>query len=95
MLPTRPRRTPRSIQAYELIAPDGQVHRFPKPNWLQRTCMRLHALAEPAILSAVILGLIYTAGFLAEPLASLAADACADQTNSRTNILLWARGFAA
>ena len=95
MLPTRPLQTPRRIQAYELIAPDGQVHRFPKPSWLQRACMRLHALAEPAILSAVILGLIYTAGFLAEPLASLAADACADQTSSRSNILLWARGFAA
>lgn len=96
MLPTRPLQTPRTIQAYELIAPDGQIHRFPKPTWLQRVCMRLHALAEPAILSAVILGLIYTAGVLAEPLASLAADACADQTSSsRSNILLWARGFAA
>ena len=95
MLPARPQRAPRAVQAYELIAPDGQIHRFPKPTWLQRACMRLHALAEPAILSAVILGLIYTAGVLAEPLASLAADACADQASSRANILLWARGFAA
>ena len=95
MLPTRPLQTPRPIQAYELIAPDGRIHRFPKPSWLQRASMRLHSLAEPAILSAVILGLIYTAGFLAEPLASLAADACADQTSSRPNVLLWARGFAA
>lgn len=94
MLPTRPLEAPRSIQAYDLIAPDGQIHRFPKPTWLQRACLRLHALAEPAILSAVILGLIYTAGVLAEPLASL-ADACADQSGSRTNMLLWARRFAA
>lgn len=94
MLPTRPHRTPRPIQAYELIAPDGQIHRFPKPTWVERTCMRLHALMEPALLSAVILGLVYTAGFLAEPLPSLAAGACADQNSSRTNVLLWARGYA-
>ena len=94
MLPTRPYRTPRPIQAYELIAPDGQVHRFPEPTWLQRASMRLHAFAEPIILSVVILGLVYTAGFLAEPLASLAADACANQDSSRTNSLLWARRFA-
>ena len=95
MLPTRPFQTARSMQAYELIAPDGQIHRFPKPTWLQRACLGLRVLAEPAILSAVILGLIYTTGFSAEPLASLAADACTDQTSSRTNMLLWARGFAA
>ncbi len=95
MLPTRPLQTSRSIQAYELVAPDGQIHRFPKPTWLQRACMRLHALVEPAILSVVILGLTYTAGGLAEPLAPIAADACTDQTSSRTNMLLWARGFAA
>ena len=94
MLPTRPFRTPRSIQAYELIAPDGQIHRFPDTASLQRPWPRLHALAKPAILSAVILALVYTAGVLAAPHASLAADACADQTSSRS-MLLWARGFSA
>ena len=95
MLPMKALKSHRVVRAFDLIAPDGQIHRFPGPTWLQRACMRLHALAEPAILSAVILGLIYTAGFLAEPLASLAADACADQAGSRPNVLLWARGFAA
>lgn len=95
MLPMRTPPARRVIRAFELIAPDGQIHRYPRPHWLQRARLRLHAVAEPAILSAVILGLIYTAGVLAEPLASLASDACADLTNSRPNILLWARAFSA
>ena len=94
MLPTRAPQALRVIQAFDLIAPDGQIHRFPKPTWLRRAFMWLHAYAEPAIVSAVILGLIYTAGVLAEPLEALARDACADQDSSRPNILLWSPRFA-
>ena len=64
MLPMKAPKSLRVVGAFDLIAPDGQIHRFPRLTWLQRACMRLHALAEPAILSAVILGLIYTAGVL-------------------------------
>jgi hypothetical protein len=93
MLPTRTPQALRVVQAFDLIAPDGQIHRFPKPTWLHRAFMRLYAYAEPAIVSAVILGLIYAAGFLAEPLQALARDACADETGSRPNVLLWSPRF--
>jgi hypothetical protein len=79
MLPTRAPQTLRVIQAFDLITPDGQVHRFPKPTWLQRAGMWFYSVAEPAILSAVILGLIYAAGVLAEGLETFASNACADQ----------------
>ena len=95
MLPTRALQTRRAINAFDLIAPDGRIHRFPKPTWLQRAGLLLHSCAEPAILAAVILGLVYTAGILAEPIASQASNACADQTGWRPNMLLWARAFAA
>jgi len=93
MLPAKPSQALRVIRAFDLIAPDGQVRRFPRPTWLQRARMRLRAYAEPAVLSVVILGLIYTARFLGQPLDALAADACADQV-SRPPLLLWARQFA-
>jgi hypothetical protein len=83
MLPTRAPQTLRVIQAFDLITPAGQVHRFPKPTWLQRAGMWLYSVAEPAILSAVVLGLIYTAGILAEALEPLASNACADQIRSQ------------
>ena len=94
MLPTRTPQALRVIQAFDLITPDGQIHRFPKPTWLHRAFTWLHAYAEPAIVSAVILGLIYIAGALAEPLEAIARDACADENSSRPNILLWPPRFA-
>jgi hypothetical protein len=94
MLPMRTPQALRVIQAFDLITPDGQIHRFPKPTWLHRAFMWLHAYAEPAIVSAVILGLIYIAGALAEPLEAIARDACADETGFRPNILLWPPLFA-
>jgi hypothetical protein len=83
MLPTRAPQTLRFIRAFDLITPDGRLHRFPKPTWLQRAGMWLYSVAEPAILSAVILGLIYTAGVVAEGLEPLASNACADQIRSQ------------
>ena len=93
MLPARPSQAFRVVDTFDLIAPDGQVHRFPEPTWLQRAWKRLHAYAEPAVLSVVILGLIYSARLLGQPLDALAADACADQV-SRSPLLFWARQFA-
>ena len=87
-----PMRTPqalRVIQAFDLIAPDGKIHRFPKLTRLQRAAVWLHSLAEPAILMAVVLGLIYTAGVLGREYGELASDPC------KIRFLLWARQFVA
>ena len=70
MLPARTPQTLRVVQAFDLIAPDGQIHRFPKVTRLQRAAVWLHSLAEPAILMAVVLGLNYTAGVWAESMES-------------------------
>ncbi len=88
MSPMKALQTVRVIRAFDLIAPDGQVHQFSNLTWLQRGYIRLQVFAEPAILSAIILGLIYIAGVLAEPLASLSSNSCADQTGFRPNLLL-------
>jgi hypothetical protein len=87
MLPARAPRALRVIQAFDLIGPDGQIHRFPKPTWLQRAGVRLSSLAEPAILMAVVLGLIYTAGIVGREFGHLASDPC------QVRFLLWARQF--
>jgi hypothetical protein len=83
MMPTRARQTVRTVRAFDLITPAGQVYRFPKPTWFQRAGMWLYSVAEPAILSVVVLGLIYTAGVMAEGLESLASNTCPDQVGSR------------
>lgn len=95
MLPTRAPRTLRVVGTFDLVTPDGQIHRFPMPGWWQRTYRGLHSCVEPVILAAVMLGLVYTTGAAFEPLQSLAADACANEIGSRPSILLWARQFAA
>ena len=59
MLPARAPQSLRVIQAFDLIAPDGKIHRFPQLTRLQRAVAWLHSLAEPAILMAVVLGLIW------------------------------------
>lgn len=76
---TRSPRDPRAVQAFDLITPAGQIHRFPKPTWLQRAAAAFSSYAEPAILLAVVLILAYSAGVLAEALQPLASDACPDQ----------------
>lgn len=89
MLPARARQTPRIIQTFDLITPDGQIHQFPKPTWLQRVGMWLHSFAEPAIQMAVVLGLIYAAGVVGRDFGHLASDPC------QIRFLLWARQFVA
>jgi hypothetical protein len=89
MLPARARQTPRVIQTFDLITPDGKIHRFPQPTWLQRARMRLRSLAEPAIQMAIVLGLIYAAGVVGRDFGHLASDPC------QIRFLLWARQFAA
>jgi hypothetical protein len=75
MLPTRPQ-TLRTVQAFDLITPDDQVYRFPRQTWLQRVVRLLYSYAEPAIVSAVVLTLVYSAGALAELIEPLSSDTC-------------------
>lgn len=83
MMPTRARQMLRTVRAFDLITPAGQVYRFPKPTWFQRAGMWLYSFAEPAILSVVVLGLIYSVGVMAEGLESLTCNICPDQVRSR------------
>jgi hypothetical protein len=75
MLPTRSQ-TLRTVQAFDLITPDDQVYRFPRQTWLQRVVRLLYSYAEPAIVSAVVLNLVYSAGALAELIEPLSSDTC-------------------
>jgi hypothetical protein len=83
MLPTRARQTLRTVQAFDLITPAGKVYQFPKPTWLQRAAMLFYSFAEPIIVSAVVLTLIYSAGVMAEALEPLASNTCSDQIRSQ------------
>jgi hypothetical protein len=75
MLPTRSQ-TLRTVRAFDLITPDDQVYRFPRQTWLQRVVRLLYSYAEPAIVSAVVLTLVYSAGALAELIEPLSSDTC-------------------
>jgi hypothetical protein len=78
----KPPQTIRNVRVFDLITPAGEIHRYPEPTLLQRAVMWLYSSAEPIILSAVVLGLVYSAGVLAESLEPLASDACAAQVRS-------------
>jgi hypothetical protein len=67
---------PRLVRQFDLVTPAGRTYRYPEPNWLHRLAALLRASAEPLIMSAVILGLIYSAGAIAEAIAPLASDSC-------------------
>ncbi len=79
MMPTRTPRALPAARAFDLITPGGQVYRFPQPTWFQRAAAWFSRSAEPIILSAVVMGLAYTAGVLAEGLEPMAANHCVDQ----------------
>ena len=75
MLPTTSQ-TLRTVQAFDLITPDGRMYRFPRQTWLQRAVTLLYSYAKPAIVSAVVLTLVYSAGALAELIEPLSSDTC-------------------
>ncbi len=66
------------VERFELTTRDGRIYRYPQPTWLDRLPAWLHSVAEPAIVSAVALGMIYFAGAMAEAIEPLAADWCRD-----------------
>lgn len=81
MLPNNPH-APRPVRRFELITPDGRVHRFPPPSWLRRMLHRLSRYADVAALSAGIFVLITIATFAADALDRTALDACEQLTRA-------------
>ncbi|MCP4618409.1 MAG: hypothetical protein GY844_18485 [Bradyrhizobium sp.] len=85
MLPNNPN-APRPVRKFELITPDGRVHRFPQPSWPQRLLHRLSSYGDVAALSAGIFVLITIATFAADALDRTALDACNEQLTRTTGI---------
>ncbi len=79
MTPIRTSRTRPVVEAFDLITPAGQVYRFLKPTRFERAGAWLFAVAEPVVLSVIVMGLAYAAGILAEALEPLAVNNCTDQ----------------
>ena len=55
----------RRIEKFELTTRDGRTYRYPQSTWLDRLGTWLHSIPEPAIVSAVVLGMMYFAGAVA------------------------------
>ena len=85
MLPNNPN-APRPVRQFEVITPDGRVHRFPKPSWLQRLIHRLLPYGDVVALSAGIFVLITIATFAADALDRAAIDACSEQLTRATGV---------
>ena len=85
MLPKNPN-APRPVRKFELITPDGRVHRFPQPSWWQRMFHRLSSYGDVAALSAGIFVLITIATFAADALDRSALDACGEQLTRVTGV---------
>ena len=85
MLPNNPN-APRPVRKFELITPDGRVHRFPQPSWLQRLFHRLSSYGDVAALSMGIFVLITIATFAADALDRTAFDACSERITRATGI---------
>jgi hypothetical protein len=85
MLPNNPS-APRPVRKFDLITPDGRVHRFPQPSWPRRLIHRLLPYGDVVALSAGIFVLITIAVFAADALDRAAIDACSEQLTRGTGI---------
>jgi hypothetical protein len=85
MPPNNPN-APRPVRKFELITPDGCVHRFPQPSLWQRLFHRLSSYSDVAALSMGIFVLITIASFAADALDRSALDACSEQLTRATGI---------
>ena len=85
MLPNNPN-APRPVRKFEVITPDGHVHRFPQPSRLQRLIDRLLPYGDVVALSAGIFVLITIATFAADALDRAAIDACSEQLTRATGV---------
>lgn len=86
-MPTNSPNAPQPVRKFEVIAPDGRVHRFPPPSWLQRLTRRLSSYGDIVALSAAIFVLVTIATFAAEALDRATLDGCNDH-------LTWAAGLS-
>lgn len=86
MLPkTILRAPPKPVRRLEVITPDGRVHVYPRPSWLQRLQLLLQRHAGTAAISTIVLVLIYAAGLAAQALDGSFFDACEQQRPSGTS----------
>ena len=85
MLPNSPNAV-RRVRKFEVIAPDGRVHRFPQPWWLQRLIHRLLPYGDVVALSAGIFVLVTIATFAADALDRAALDTCSERLTRATGV---------
>ena len=76
MLPARHVQRSRVVGRFEVLTPAGDVFEFPGPTLLQHLLRLLFSHAETTIVSCVVLGLIWSAGFVAEAIGTLQAENC-------------------
>ena len=74
MLPAT--RITRVIRTFEVLTPAGDVFQFPRPSLLQHLLRLLSSHAETAIISAIVLGFICSAGIIAEAIGPLQIGNC-------------------
>lgn len=85
MLPKN-RNAARPVRKFEVITPDGCVHRFPQPSSLHRLIYHLLPYGDVVALSAGIFVLISIATFAADALDRAAIDACSEQLTRATGV---------
>ena len=76
MLPTKASHPIRNVRTFEVTTPAGRFFRFPRPTLLQRLLSLILSNAETAIVAAVVMSMIYSAGFLAEAIEPLSSNNC-------------------
>jgi hypothetical protein len=79
MLPMTILQQSRAVRTFEVITPAGRVYPFPRPTLLQRLLILFYSYVDTAVLSVVIFGILYFAGFLAEMIGPLSVEACQDR----------------
>ena len=75
-MPTNNPNALRPVRKFELITPDGRVHRFPPPSRLTRLIRRMSSYGDIVALSAAIFVLVTIATFAADALDRATLDAC-------------------
>lgn len=86
MLPkTILRAPPKPVRRLEVITPDGRVHVYPRPSWLQSLQLLLRRHAGTAAISTIVLMLIYAAGMAAQGLDGSFFEACGQQRPPSTS----------
>lgn len=77
MLPIKANTTSRAVKTFDVMTPEGRVWHFPQPGLMRRLLAALYSHGDVLAMSAIVLGLIYSSGFLAEAMGPLTAE-CRD-----------------